>query len=360
MKYGFKIDHVGFLDANGDLATDGLPSFAKDPSELVRMYKHMVMTRTLDQTAINMFRVGQIGTYASTLGEEAVDVGAGCALTETEGNVFVPYYRNQGTLLVAKGTEAFLSTLLFWGGDERGNMLADPDSLFPLTVPIGTQFPIAVGLAKGRRLLGKEGAVVVSGGDGSTSKGDFNTSLNEAATKKLPVVFLIKNNQWAISMPVREQTATSPLALRAAGFAMPAVLVDGNDVIAVRHTLLRAIQIARSGGGPTFVEAVTYRLADHTTVDNAKDYRNQEEVDRAWKNEPLLRLKKFLIREGHWNESEESAWLAETKKEATRIRDAYLAFPPQDPKELIDFLFETVPDVQSCREQRALLIAKGV
>ena len=359
MKYGFKIDHVGFLNAVGDPLCE-LPAFVNVPDKLVQMYRDMVMIRTLDQKAVNIVRVGQIGTYASTLGEEAVDVGVGSALIETPDNVFVPYYRNHGTLLTLGGPQSFLRTLLFWGGDERGNLLADPGALLSFAVPIGTQYPIAVGLAKGRRLLKKPGAVVVMGGDGSTSKGDFNTALNEAATKKLPVVFIVKNNQWAISMSPAEQTATRPLALRAAGFAMPSLVVDGNDAIAVCHATSLAIAHARSGKGPMMLEAETYRLADHTTVDNAKDYRDQNEVIHAWQHEPLLRLKKFLMERGHWSEKEESAWVEVAKETATEIQNAYLTFLPQGSSDMIDYLFEKVPDVTSYREQRALLIEKGV
>lgn len=359
MKYGFKIDHFGFLNEHGDPTTEVLPPFAKDAEELVAMYKHMVTTRVLDQKAINMFKVGQIGTYASSLGEEAVDVGTAYALRETDGNIFVPYYRNQGTLIVMLGTDAFFSTLLFWGGDERGNMFADRDRCLPFAVPIGTQFPIAVGLAKGRRLLGHSGAIVVSGGDGSTSKGDFNTALNEAATKKLPVVFMVKNNQWAISMPVAEQTATSPLALRAAGFAMPSVIVDGNDVIAVRHAMAQAIARAREGKGPTLVEAQTYRLSDHTTVDNAKEYRGAGELEAAWAREPIKRLRTFLTRRGVWDDARESALEKEADMKAEQVREAYLAYPPQQSGDIIDRLFEHVPDVASYREQRARLLMKG-
>jgi pyruvate dehydrogenase E1 component alpha subunit len=360
MKYGLKIDHVSFLGPDGNPTTKEFPSFVHTPNELVRMYSLMFLTRALDQKAINMFKFGQIGTYASTLGEEAVDVGAGCAIMETPGNIFAPYYRNQGTLIVMRGVQAFLSTLLFWGGDERGNKIADKDSLMPFAVPIGTQFSIAVGLAKGRRLLSKDGAIVVTGGDGSTSKSDFNTALNEAAIMKLPVVFLIKNNQWAISMPLHEQTRTRPLALRAAGFGMPSMTVDGNDVIAVRHAVSLAILHARAGKGPMMVEAQTYRLADHTTVDSAKQYRSEEEVARAWNDEPLARVKKFLMDRGRWSE-EQDALLGETsKKQATEIQEAYLSLPRQTPGDLIDHLFEQLPDVQSYREQRAKLIGKEV
>lgn len=358
MKYSFKVDHFSFLGADGNLIKE-LPTFASDPAELVRMYKYMVMTRALDQEAIRMYKAEQIGTYASTLGEEAVDVGVGCALLETPGNVFAPYYRNHGTLLAVKGEQSFLSTLLFWGGDERGNLLADRESLLPFAVPIGTQFPISTGVAKGRRLLKKAGAIVVTGGDGSTSKGDFSSSLNEAATKKLPVVFVIKNNQWAISMPVAEQTATHPLALRGSGYAMPSSTVDGNDVIAVRHAVTLAIARARSGGGPSLIEAQTYRLADHTTVDQAKQYRDEEDVNRAREREPLIRLRKFLINHEWWGDAKESALNEDAKRTAEEMRKAYLSYPRQATADLVKYLFEHVPDVASYREQLAEIIKKG-
>ena len=362
MRYELKIPEYGFLDPEGNLLCkeEDLPAFARDPNELTAMYRAMVLTRVVDQKAVNMHKTGMMGTYASSLGEEAVDVGTGYALDETLGNIFAPYYRNHGTLLVMFGPEIFSKIFLFWGGDERGNMFADADRCLPFAVPIGTQFPIAVGLAKGRRLLGKEGVVVVSGGDGSTSKGDFNTSLNEAAVRKLPVVFLIKNNQYAISMPVKEQTATRPLALRGGGFAVYSMIADGNDVIAVRHAVGLAIARAREGKGPVLVEAQTYRLADHTTVDAAKDYRDQEEVDRARANEPLLRLRRLLIRRGWWDDAREAALLAESERKAEEIKQGYLAIPRQRTEDLVEFLYEKIPDVYSYREQLAELKRKGV
>lgn len=361
MKYGLQIDHVVFLDANGSL-TGEIPSFAQHSSELVRMYKLIVLTRVFDQKAISMFLSGKIGTYPSSLGEEAIDVGLGCALEETPGNFFAPYYRNHGTFLARNGIEAFLQNLLFWGGDERGNSLASPESCLPFVIPIGTQYGMAVGVAKGRRLQKKEGAVVVVGGDGSTSKGDFSTALNEAATKKLPVVFVIKNNRWAISMPVAEQTRTHPLALRGSGFAMHAKTVDGNDVIAVRHAASVAIAQARQGGGPTLIEAQTYRLADHTTVEigTKQPYRKQEEVDRAWQSEPLLRMRKLLTERGYWSEEKEMLFTEEAKKQMEEIETAYLAYPQQKPGDMVEYLFERVPDVASYREQLARLTGKEV
>lgn len=359
MKYGFKIDHVGYLDENGRL-TEELPPFAKDPDELVRMYKMMVTMRVLDQKAVNMFKVGQIGTYPSSLGEEAIDIALGYALEETPGNFFAPYYRNHGTLLVRDGIDVFLQVLLYWGGDERGNTPANPESYLSYVIPIGTQYAIAVGVAKGRRLLKKEGVVMVVGGDGSTSKGDFNNALNEAAVEKLPVVFVIKNNRWAISTPVAEQTATHPLALRGSGFAIPSTIVDGNDVIAVREVASLAIRHAREGHGPVLIEAQTYRLADHTTVDNAKEYRDQEEVDHARKSEPLLRMKKFLIERKCWSDEDDARLIAEVGQKATELQNAYLAYPRQQSADLVNYLFESLPDVSSYREQLAQLIKRGV
>ena len=358
MKYGIKIDHISFIDEHGVL-TDPLALFVNDPAALVHMYELMVITRALDQKGINMSKVRQVGTYASTLGEEAVDVGIGCAILDAPGTVFAPYYRNHGTLIALKGEMAFLSTLLFWGGDERGNQISDADSLLPFAVPIGTQFPIATGLAKGRRLLKKAGAIVVTGGDGSTSKGDFNSSLNEAATKKLPIVFVIKNNQWAISMPLSEQTATNPLAMRASGYAMQAKVVDGNDVLAVRHAVSLGIAHANAGKGPMLIEAKTYRLADHTTVDSAKDYRGDDEVEAARTREPVARMRKFLVNSGHWEAKQEDALIKRVTDTANNIQKLYLETPPQASSDMLNYLFEQIPDVSSCREQLAEITRKG-
>lgn len=340
------------IDADGR-PVGPLPAFARDPAELLKLYRALVLTRTFDAKAVSLQRTGRLGTYASSLGQEAVSVGAAAAMEP--GDVFVPNFREHGGQLWRGVTLKEL--FLYWGGDERGNDYAGPREDFPNCVPVGSHPPHAVGIALAFRLRGEKRASVCVFGDGATSKGDFAEALNMAGVWKAPAVFLINSNGWAISVPRARQSAAETLAQKAVAAGIPGEQVDGNDVIAVRAVIERALARARQGEGPTLVEALTYRLCDHTTSDDASRYRDDAEVTRHWPAEPLVRLRAYLTAAGHWNKDREEALLRECGGAVDQAAEAYLATPPQAVSANFDFVYADIP--AELAEQRETAIARA-
>ena len=230
------------LDRDGKLVGP-MPEFAREPAKLLQLYRTLVLTRTFDAKAIALQRTGRLGTYASSLGQEAVSVGAAAAMENSD--VFVPSFREHGAQLW-RGV-ALKELFLYWGGDERGNDFAGPREDFPNCVPVGSHAPHAVGVALAFRLRGEQRAAVCVFGDGATSKGDVAEALNMAGVWKVPAVFVVNNNAWAISVPREKQTAAATLAQKAVAAGIPGEQVDGNDVIAVCAATERALTRARRG-----------------------------------------------------------------------------------------------------------------
>jgi 2-oxoisovalerate dehydrogenase E1 component alpha subunit len=334
----FEVRRVAYVDREGKAVAE-LPAFARDASELVAMYRAMVLTRTFDAKAVALQRTGRLGTYASSLGQEAVAVGVGAAMRAED--VLVPSFREHGAQIWRGVT--LVELLLFWGGDERGSDVAGPRGDFPVSIPIGSHAPHAAGAALALQLRGEKRAVVCVLGDGATSKGDFYEALNVAGVWKLPVVFVVNNNQWAISVPRERQSAAQTLAQKAIAGGLDGVQVDGNDVVAVREAVERALEKAREGVGPSVVECETYRLGDHTTADDATRYRDAAEVSARWKEEPVLRLRKYLVASGAWDKDRELAMLGDCSRTVEEAAAAYLAYPPAAPTDMFDYLFETLP-----------------
>ena len=334
----FSITHTRFLDAAGQ-QTQPLPPFARSRETLVALYGAMVLTRTFDAKAVALQRTGRLGTYASCLGQEAVAVGIGAAMTPED--VLLPYAREQGTQLLRGVTPTEL--LLYWGGDERGSDFQGPREDFPISVPVASHAPHAAGVALAFKLRKEPRVAVCVSGDGSTSKGDFYEALNVAGVWRLPVVFVVTNNQWAISVPRTSQTAAETLAQKAVAAGFAGEQVDGNDVVAVRHALDVALARARSGGGPHLVEAITYRLADHTTADNASRYRDDESVGAHWKKDPIARLRLHLTEMHGWTKTEEESVLEQSTSAVETATEAYLATVPQPPEAIFDYLYATLP-----------------
>ena len=305
----FTIASTCIIDPSGKAVSE-LPAFARDANELKSLYRAMVLTRAFDAKAIALQRTGRLGTYASSLGQEAVGVGVASAMQPSD--VLLPSFREHGAQLWRGVTLNEL--FLYWGGDERGNDFAGPREDFPNCVPVGSHAPHAVGVALAFKLRREERAAVCIFGDGATSKGDVAEALNMAGVWKLPVVFVINNNGWAISVPVARQTAAQTLAQKAIAAGIPGEQVDGNDVIAVRLVTENALKRARQGGGPTLIEAVTYRLSDHTTADDASRYRDDAEVSRHWPLEPILRLRNYLHDLGAWGKEQEEQLLHECNR----------------------------------------------
>ena len=344
----FEIQYHQFLDAGGRPVAP-LPEFSKNPQDLLKMYRLMTLVRTFDTKAINLQRTGKLGTYASCLGHEATHVGVGAAMHPDD--VLAPVYREYGSQLW-RGVQ-MSEVLLYWGGDERGNDFEKPRHDFAWCVPIGSQVLHAAGAAMAFKVRGEKRCAVAFIGDGGTSQGAFYEAMNLAGARALPVVFVIVNNGWAISVPIEEQTATRTLAQKAIAAGIPGVQVDGNDVVAVRHIMDEALATARRGDGPTVVEALTYRLSDHTTADDASRYRREQEVKAAWKTEPLLRVRAYLTSIGAWDEKQEDMLKKGCAAEVEAAVEEYLSTPKQSTDSMFDFLFARLPRTLIAQREQA-------
>src|SRR5262249_44331031 len=343
---GFPVVARFHVSRRAYLAPDGtglrrLPSFAFDTGLLVSFFRAMVLARTFDLKAVSLQRTGRLGTYAAALGQEAVAVGIASAMLPED--VLVPSYRDNAALLW-RGVK-MEEILLFWGGDERGNYSSGPPHDFPPCIPVGSQAPHAAGVAYAFKLRKQPRVAVCLFGDGATSKGDLSEAMNFAGVRELPVVFVASNNQWAISVPLRLQTASATLAQKAIAAGFCGEQVDGNDVIAVRAAAERAIAAARNGKGPSFIEAVTYRLGDHTTADDATRYRAPEEVQAHWKEEPIARLRTYLVRQNAWGKAQEEQLVAECQERVEAAVARYLATGPRAPETMFDHLYAELPKV---------------
>jgi pyruvate dehydrogenase E1 component alpha subunit len=316
-----------------------LPRFAKDSEEVLRMYQAMTLVRVFDAKAVNLQRTGQLGTYPSSLGHEAAHIGVGAAMRPED--VLAPVYREFGTQLWRGVT--MTEILTYWGGDERGNDFAVPRQDFAWCVPIATQTLHAAGAAMAFKVRKEPRCALAYIGDGGTSEGAFYEALNLAGSRALPVVFVIVNNGWAISVPVAAQTAAKTLAQKAVAAGIPGVQVDGNDVFAVREVVGEALEAARDGAGPSVIEALTYRLSDHTTADDAGRYRSAEEVKDAWALEPLIRIRRFLVDSGLWDAAKERALLEECTLKVDAAVAEYLAKAKPATDAMFDHLFATLP-----------------
>lgn len=334
----FQVQYLRHLDPQGR-PVGKLPTFAEDDDELLKMFAAMLRARIFDAKAINLQRTGKLGTYAPCLGQEATHVGVAAALRPEDCVAMV--YREIGTLFW-RGVR-MVDVLLYWGGDERGNDFATSRHDFPWCVPIASQTLHAAGAAMAFKLRNEPRCALAYIGDGGTSEGAFYEAINLAGARRLPVVFVITNNQWAISVPLAEQTAAQTLAQKAFAAGIPGIQVDGNDVIAVRACVSQALATARAGGGPTVVEALSYRLSDHTTADDASRYRPPEEVEEAWKVEPLVRLRRLLEARGALDEAREQAMKAEFAREVDEAVREYLATPKQSTDAMFDYLYANPP-----------------
>jgi len=297
---------------------------------------------------VNLQRTGQLGTYPSCLGHEAAHVGVGAAMRAED--VLAPVYREFGTQLWRGVTMAEILT--YWGGDERGSDFAVPRHDFAWCVPIATQTLHAAGAAMAFKVRNEPRCALAFIGDGGTSEGAFYEALNLAGSRALPVVFVIVNNGWAISVPVAAQTAAQTLAQKAVAAGIPGVQVDGNDVFAVRAAVGDALEAARRGAGPSLIEALTYRLSDHTTADDASRYRPDREVKDAWALEPLVRFRAYLRNAGLWDAVKEQALLDRCTLQVDAAVGEYLQRAKPSTDAMFDHLFAAVP--AQLRDQRLI------
>ncbi len=350
----FEVDFTRFLDPQGAEVAP-LPEFARDPAALLPLYRAMHLTRIFDTKAIALQRTGKLGTFASALGQEAIGVGVASAMRAED--VLVPSYRDHAAQFLRGVTMA--ECLLYWGGDESGSNFAVPRDDFPICVPIATQVCHAAGAAYAFKLRAEARVAVCFLGDGASSKGDFYEGLNFAAAWQAPMVVVINNNQWAISVPRDHQTGAQTLAQKAIAAGVEGCQVDGNDIVAVRHAAQVAIDKARAGGGPGLIEAISYRLGDHTTADDASRYRDPETVEQQWAFEPIVRLRNYLLRLEAWDAKQEEQLVKDCTEAVNAAVEDYLAAPPPTTAAMFEHLFAALPPSMQGQLDTALRFAPG-
>jgi pyruvate dehydrogenase E1 component alpha subunit len=346
----FEIEYLQYLGPDGTLVAD-LPPGAPSAADLVPLFKQMLLVRTFDTKAIALQRTGKLGTYAACLGHEATHVGIGAAMRPED--VFAPSYREYGAQFM-RGVKP-RDVLMYWGGDERGNDFAGPKHDFPWCVPIATQCLHAAGAALAFKLRGEDRVAVTCCGDGGSSKTDTYAAINSAGAYALPFIQCIINNGWAISVPRSAQTGAETLAQKGLAGGLHCLQVDGNDLFAVLEGMRRAMERARAGKGGSVIEFMTYRLHDHTTADDARRYRGEQEVKDGWTREPMTRLRTWLTAQGAWDEAQEKAWLEECGRVIDVEINAYLESKVQPVEAMFDYLYADPP--QDLLDQRTDAIA---
>jgi len=326
---------VHLLDPDGTYHEDPDHPIDLDDAGLRELYRLMVVTRKVDREAINLQRQGQLGVYASCMGQEAAQVGSAYALAD-EDWIF-PSYRELGAALVRQVDAAGLLHLY------RGTWLSDHDPYkhhFGLmSIPIGTQALHATGFAMGARLDNNPIVTMTYYGDGGTSEGDPHEAMTFAGVTKAPVIFFVQNNQYAISVPLEKQTAAPTLAHKAVGYGLPGRRCDGNDVLATYALTKKAVERARRGEGPTFIEALTYRMEAHTTSDDPSRYRTKDELDEAAKTDPIARMRNFLQQRDLYDTELEQAIEDQAQEVATYVRAGIYDAPHGDPMELFEHVY---------------------
>jgi pyruvate dehydrogenase E1 component alpha subunit len=332
------IEHVSILDADGRF-DEKLGAGLVPDADLVKLYEHMCACRHLDEVAFKLQRSGRMGTYPQNMGQEAASLGASYVLNKDDWLVTC-YRENCGLFWRGVPME---SILLHWMGDERGNAMPRPHHATPIAVPIGTQMLHATGLAWAAKYRGEKRIAATFFGDGATSEGDFHEAMNFAANLDIPVVFCCQNNGWAISVPGKIQCSAPTVAQRAVAYGMDTIQCDGNDLFAVVHCFRKAVHQARTTGRPSFIEAVTYRLGDHTTADDARRYRDQAEVDAWRKRDPIIRLRTFMTARKLWDDAKEQALQERVEREVAAAveRAETIAAPART--EFFDSMYAELP-----------------
>jgi pyruvate dehydrogenase E1 component alpha subunit len=330
-------ERLEILDTEGGVDAALMPEI--DPSRIRDLYRDMVLMRTFDTKALNLQRQGRMGTWPPIKGQEAIQ--AGVALAMGENDWLLPAFREHG-IMVLRGVPLHL-VFAYWAGDERGSSYPEDVRCFPVAVPVGSQWQHGTGVGLSLKLRNEDAVAVTFGGDGSTSEGDFHEAVNCAGVFGTKTVFVIQNNQWAISVPLHRQTAAKTLAQKAHAYGIPGIQVDGNDVFAVYAAATEAIERTRRGEGPSLIEAVTYRLGDHTTADDASRYRNEEELEEWEGRDPIPRLRHYLVEQGLWDDDQEAVLLEEATSWVDGQVKALEEMEPQAPEEIFTSMYAAMP-----------------
>ncbi len=346
-----KVEFLSILNEHAEVDQTLAPEL--DGDVLTRMFTWMLTTRRLDERLINMQRQGRIGTYGPTRGQEAVSVGSAFALRPDDWTAQA--FRETG-LMLARGW-ALETPMFFWGGFEEGNAVPDSVNDLPISVPVASQTLHGVGIAWAMKLKGKDTVCITYTGDGGTSEGDFHEAMNFAGVYQLPVIFMVQNNQFAISCPRSKQTRSATLAQKALAYGFDGIQVDGNDILAVYVATREAVDKARQGGGPTLIEAVTYRLSVHTTADDPTKYRSADEV-KAWeKRDPLIRFRKYVKDRGVLDDQTIQGIEDDIQQKIKAAVERYESYNDADPLDCFRYIFaELPPELQQQKEEFAAAV----
>jgi len=347
-----KDEMIKVLNEHGEIVRPELvPNW--DDKKLREIYELMIFIQTFDKKLISLQRQGRCGTYVSVEGQEACQIGSTIVLQKTD--LLFPSFRESGVAYV-HGVP-LEKICLYWMGNEWGSNFEA--NVAPVSIPVGSQAIHAVGYAWANKLQKKSTITVSYFGDGGTSTGDFYEAMNFAGVFKVPTILFCQNNQWAISTPRSKQSATKTLAQKAIAAGIPGIQVDGNDIFAVAAVMAEAADRARKGLGATFIEAVTYRLANHTTSDDATKYRDPKEVEKMRPFNPVLRYKLFLQKKNLWTEDFEKE-LTEKAEAAVKIAvEKAEKTPPPEPNEMFDYVFEKPTQTLEDEKQSLLNFLKN-
>lgn len=338
---------IQILNKDGELVhPEWLPDLG--PEALVNLYETMRFSRIIDEKTLQYQRQGRMLTYAPNLGQEAAQVGSSAALGANDW--VAPSFRELGVWLNRGASLEHI--FLYWFGNEMGMRMPEDIRVLPVSVPIASQMQHATGLAYASRYKGTNEVAVAYVGDGGTSQGDFHEALNFASVQDLPNVFIIQNNQFAISTRRQLQTKAKTIAQKAIGYGIPGIVVDGNDVLAMYAVTREAVERARNGEGPTLIEAYTYRMGAHTTSDDPTVYRDDSEVESWREKDPIDRFRKFLIREGHWSDEKESEFVSERSDYVKTVFEKVEKSGGVDLKDIFDYVYEKRTPILEAQYQK--------
>jgi pyruvate dehydrogenase E1 component alpha subunit len=342
-----QVQYLSVLQADGRIDKDLEPVLADDT--LLKLHRCMTLSRRFDERMLKLQRAGSIGTFAPIKGQEAAQLGAIAACRSDDW--FVPSFRETAAALWRGASP--VGILLYAAGYNEGGRIPEGHNDLPIAVPVGTQMLHAVGIAYGLAYREEDSIAMTFFGDGATSEGDFHEALNFAAVLQAPAIFICQNNQWAISVPRERQTRSDTLAEKALAYGMPATQVDGNDLLAVYAAAHEAIERARAGDGPTMIECVTYRMEVHTTADDPKRYRDQDEVDDWTKRDPLPRFESYLKEKSLLDDGKIEALGREIEGEIDEVWKATQSQMEKlgDPLSMFDHMYEALPNRLKAQRQ---------
>ena len=347
------------LKEDGTLAPGRSAAEVPATELILKMYRTMVIARVTDDRSMVLQRQGRIGFYVPAVGQEAAQIGSAAATTADDW-VF-PAYRELGVALWRGVTlrvlfDQFIGTSadIIKGRQMPNHYGYRQWRIMSPSSPIATQIPHAVGFAMAAKIRREPIVTIAYFGDGATSEGDFHVAMNFAGVYKAPTVFFCQNNQYAISLPVHQQTASSTIDIKAVAYGIDHVRVDGNDLLACHAMTKKAVRKAREGGGPFLIEAVTYRMGPHSTADDPKRYRSEAEVEEWRRKDPLVRVRKYLEANGLWSTAEEEAFQKQVNDDVVAAFKAAEAVAMPDPVTIFDDVFAEVP--WHLQEQRSELL----